>query len=962
MNSYFLANFVDGLLAKKFNDITDKEKNDLLEIILNEEYIKTYFFSKLKDEDWFLWLKTNSLFDPSENKSPQKIADGFQILEWKALSYIEFVSKKSRNYDRDIIEIILNISNYKSDKGKPIDNYRTWFSFIKILCNIPLRNVPLKMFTDIIPIWFDSSFDAILQGSEVVNKLLPKYLEQINNKNSRGKVEELLKLVFILKKEKLNKGLFGETFKFKTLMSDHWLEEQFVKKDLSKLVSEKCGLNPILHLSNQIKDAFKIKYKKEDYSYVWIESLVSDPKRSVHEGEYFFAILLRKILLEKAKHNPTEARKIILSFLSNKYPHYLFKRLAILLVGKYWDEYKDIFDTLIVTNDKFFNNSAAYYSELSYLLRTNVKKLSKDQLLKIDLIIKSGPNFKNNKKINEDRIIYWKMKWYECFESISLFSDSYKETKERLKKANKKQKEKINRTPIAWKIEDFLIKTNKETVAYLNGYKQNDNSAYQQFGEIYETFKQSIISNPNKYSDNLLSFATANYHTISTLIDGFKSIVENGKEINWENILKFVNLVVKKNNFFNQKDNIYSNWCISSIAYLIREGCKSDGKNFSSDLDEIAESIISEIIETIPKSKSQCQSESFTKSLNSPEGRIITSLVYMGLKEARSKDKQQPVKWNKSLSDSFDLVLNKNICEAYAIFGYYLPNLHWVDKKWVINRINLFEKKTIVNNFLQSFMDGYLFSNNIYQETYALVHDLYEKSLDIEFKDSRINERLIQHIAVGYLRGSEKLRSSSLVDKLMEKQDSHKIREFIEYLWHQRDFILDDPKTNTYKKEAENFKRKIVEFWDYVLTYYYKKELSSDDREALSELSKFVVYEEQIDEITFNRLKKSAPFVMSGYDSPFFIEYLNNLKDKHGTNPIYIAKLFLLMLEGARKGFLPDYDWAHIREIIDDLYKKSKDNKELLNATNEICDIYFKNENYDLKEIFNNNNNELLKR
>ena len=87
----------------------------------------------------------------------------------------------------------------------------------------------------------------------------------------------------------------------------------------------------------------------------------------------------------------------------------------------------------------------------------------------------------------------------------------------------------------------------------------------------------------------------------------------------------------------------------------------------------------------------------------------------------------------------------------------------------------------------------------------------------------------------------------------------------------------------------------------------------------------------KIDNESFNWLMTSAPYVHVNFNSPFFIEYLKNLKDKDSNSPKYVGKIFLKMLES----FTPDYDQKHIRFIVENLYNSGQEA-----VADRICNIY----------------------
>ncbi|MBW1854521.1 MAG: hypothetical protein JRJ00_07550, partial [Deltaproteobacteria bacterium] len=71
------------------------------------------------------------------------------------------------------------------------------------------------------------------------------------------------------------------------------------------------------------------------------------------------------------------------------------------------------------------------------------------------------------------------------------------------------------------------------------------------------------------------------------------------------------------------------------------------------------------------------------------------------------------------------------------------------------------------------------------------------------------------------------------------------------------------------------------------------------------------------------------------FNSPFFIESLDELKDKGDKfeSARYVGKIFLKMLNV----FTPDYVEKHIRSIVEFLYELK--DEETTNSANKICNI-----------------------
>ena len=100
-----------------------------------------------------------------------------------------------------------------------------------------------------------------------------------------------------------------------------------------------------------------------------------------------------------------------------------------------------------------------------------------------------------------------------------------------------------------------------------------------------------------------------------------------------------------------------------------------------------------------------------------------------------------------------------------------------------------------------------------------------------------------------------------------------------------------------------------------------------------------------IDDKSFKWLMLSAPYVREDYNDSFFVEYLDELKDKGDAEKVaeYIGKIYLKMLERVT----PDFDQAHIRSTLEFLY-----NAGAAVIANRICNTYGGEQQHFLRDIY----------
>ena len=216
---------------------------------------------------------------------------------------------------------------------------------------------------------------------------------------------------------------------------------------------------------------------------------------------------------------------------------------------------------------------------------------------------------------------------------------------------------------------------------------------------------------------------------------------------------------------------------------------------------------------------------------------------------------------------------------------------------------------------------GYLFySWKVYKDIYFLLRENghYTKAIKIEFSDSHITERLVQHICIGYLEDWEKLEDKeSLIFQLIENKNINQLSAIVSFLWVLRDKLND------------KIKIKVKPLWKTLYELVRQNEENPKYQKLISNLSKWLSLIDEIDDEIFEWLKLSAKYVDKDYNTPFFIEYL--LKHASET-PAKVGEIYLEMLNA---NIYPDYKKEDIQEIVHLLYDKSE--KEI---ANRICNLY----------------------
>ncbi len=1032
-------------------DLTPKQEA-VMALIKDDPAYENYFFSRVSDPSFFFALKKAGYFSVKNMPVAQPAdEEGYFIVpEWNVLPYLEKLSQQIKGSGDDkYIDELLAIIKAVSSKRK--DNYRTWWYFVKILLNIPNDRVPFEII-ELVPVWLDSQFSMGLQGSEISEKLLPKFLPEAPSAQDIEKAEKILESITEIKQLPVDKEktILPER-RATTLLDNHWLVNVFEKcaEDIGKKCSSKVisglaekqrfflrndksqidleinaqqyllvleekdanFLVQVLSVGQQTEDAvletllsnkridghriLKYSLKKCDrYSFedtVFEELLKSDIfkggdgsllRRKVwnlhrnlfssgtyesfyeHErlrGAWFsndtLTFGLKRILDAKAKQNEEETREILKQFLEDDYIY--FPKLALYIIGRNIDRYADIFwDLLETEHDRFVFEATFFGDELKHLLQ-NLEAISEEQRRKIGGIINQGPTHYIPEEDSDKYILLWKQRRYHALSSDPFFRKLYSQlekktkVKAELRPAVGPTETRTGPGPSPLTKEQLLKMSNKELASFIATFEQTSFWKGPTIGGLSDMLKVVVEESPNKFTDNLSPFLNTGYLYVYDVLRGTTDAWKTNKTIEWGKLLDFIENYTNQKEFWSDafvvKDDDWNAghlWVIGAIGKLIEVGTQDDSWAFDEKHLPVAERILISIGDRLEVDKEKDTDDAVSYALNSATGKVVAALISVALRAARlHAKKSEKTKWSKKIQELYDRLLKDEAIEAYTILGQYMPNLTYLDKAWVEQKIH--ELEEIKDRDLWSaFMEGYLFSGRVYDDLYALMKNHYMKGIEFEFKEEHANNRLIQHITLQYMRDIEDLSENSLFTVLLDDWKPSIIRQIIGFFWSQRDVLIQD-KTN----DVDQIK-KIITFWKQLAEHYKAKEkLTKDEKKVLSSASGLVTFVPEINKENFEWLKLSAPYVHIGFDSPFFIEYLDILKDRGDkiASARFVGQLFLEMLEA----FMPDYDKDHIRSIVEHLFL-TRDN-EAVSLAEKICNIYAKSGSDFLRDIYDRN-------
>lgn len=706
-----------------------------------------------------------------------------------------------------------------------------------------------------------------------------------------------------------------------------------------------------------------------DYSHIWFKSVASSGNHHTNSANDVLTSVLRDILFAKCELNRQEGKKILDAFLSDKYLFPIFKRLVLFCVDKFWDEYSDCFNRFLTLFPNAFEKSE-FEVELHYILLNHNQSFNKTIKETIKLIIENVPEHYISNE--EDRTFFWKFKWLSPLRDHPDFKALYEDIKQKVAPKNGKPYKPEHSIPAAFRVvhkspiskEEILQRPISELVKYLTEFKGAASWFEASEGEpdregFADALEAAVTEVPEKFSNEIEFLFEIDCYYLDRLLKGFKTAWNNGKDLGWGKLFAFFmkyfgqerELLVKKALKSQGEDggNEKYIWIVTDFVDLIADGCRDDKHAFAHKYFESVEKIFNLLFPLLEGEKHpDIQNNSLTYALNTTLGRAIAAYITFALRVARvNKTKEKD--WGKNKYERF---FEKGI-EAYIWFGSYLPQIKYLDELYAKDKIILIAQKNADDFIWQSFMEGYLLETNVYRDIFQFMRLNYLKGLENKVFEEEVDQRLVEHICIGYLNDDELLEPKNkdesdslfwiMLMKVAELKKPDRWEKIVDFFWSLSGRTFRKEDTDTKEMIFEKMRKRILEFWAWTVDQQnlVKTLLDESYNSFLGKLAGLTLLLDKIDEEKGKWLLLCAPHIELHHSSSRFIEYLTKFEDEESIKRI--GKIFLKVLENTT----PDYDPEDIKVIVRRIYERSE-----RDDADAICNTYGRRGNHLLKPLW----------
>lgn len=923
------------------NDLSINEK-DLLQRIDEKSDLRPLFFRKVKGLKWFNSLYERDYFNPEKNPKPIKAEDEdyIRIPDWPVLNYLvktapELSNKENKEYIKKYIDLLVGTTNHA--KNNKYSNYRTWWRFSEIISYIPPEAISLEEI-EVVDYWLDDKYDRDLVAQEIGEKWLPKLLE-LSDDHSLKIATKLLTLLYkvIFVERKFNEKIMREA----KLRFDNYVAKEINKK-IACLSGEKIGREAVSVFDEYLKYIL-VELNNDSWSSIW-QPAIEDHEQNIHgdNAENLLIYAYRDSLNGYLKIKPEEASKYIAGMLKEKYQ--TIHRLAIYAINRNFYFCYNFIDELI--KKEYLGGN--YRHEMWHLLNYNYQNFNKSQKQKVLELILNIAETDDEGKINEGATAYSRARWLSAIKNHGNKEQKlYKENIEIAKAAPDHPDFSSymsvgsvgHESPIP--IEELQTLSIEKFVKVLKTYKGPDDFIKPGIKGLTKTFKQIVKATPLKFYNKLTRFSKLDLAYIYEIIEAYRELWAEKAQLPWDEIwsylLDFCLEVIKQRRFWNsenkkQKKHFVANryWIVSEIGRLLEDGTRSDDHAFSKDYNQKSEDIITLLLKNEKGNKYKIESNAVSISINSPRGRCLIALINLTLRSCRISDRNnkdhsevwahfQPIYDAESnLAD-----IQKPEYEFATLVTNYLPNFIYMSKKWLMGNFGKIFNQGRYLKWLCA-MQGYAYVNTIYQEVYQYLKDNKDfiKALDDKNIEDRVKDKVIQNIAMAYIKGFENYSDkNSLIRVLILRKKIQEFNNLIWFIWTLR------------KKADEKLTKKVYELWPEILKAINVATI--EGKKIASQLCLWSIFVDHFDKENLKLLLEIVPYADVSHNSYTVLE---NIARVSQTQPFDAHIIWMEMLKGSWQ----IYPEQAIRQILTDLVKQGP---EGLRKAKEAVSEYLKKGN-----------------
>jgi len=910
----------------KIAAVIQKMRNDT-------EYRRYFFRNAPKYQNLYLWLKPlwqQGYFNPRNIPTPiedKKNKGYFSIPQWDVLDFLLAAAIQNQdNYNEETTRLLLKIVDtiiaYQSGESR-IDNFRVDWYAVKILFTLPSENITLEHIDFIGVSIRKTKFRGLLHsdlGSIVLSVLIEHKMK-----------EHLLRVLPILFECKTREDGFYIKER-EPLVEKYWLYE--ITKKYPKQIAKVVGISAV-ELLIEIME----KISESDagaFNNIWISAVEEHEQNSFPDRYDNQLVSFVRDMLEEASDD--EVATLVQALFEKEHP--IFTRLVFHTINHHYSVVKTEFWKWLESNDL---PNSTYIHELYRLFQVRASEFSDEE---VDKAIEWIENFDYSEYYDDmtpEQLR--KLTAYRRKEWLMTLKDYSEKANELFMEYDSISPEEIDHPGfVFWSsgfrhldksplkdVEDFCAKSVESIVEEIVGFDPKTVDKDPLINEkdwiegLARDLGNCVQKNPQKFVAELEKFQEIDLVYYYYIFNGLERAWQDKERFEWQNVFDLIERVLDASLLASNEK--YAIWVKGKIPELIRAGTLKDDNAFDKAHLPRAKKILLDLLYSPEQEDGVSLDNLLSYSLNATNGKILHGLMSYALRYGRLHS-DKDVRWEEELKSFFSEQLDKDDSYSLYVFnimGEYLPNIRFLDKQWVEEKMDKIFPIENEKLWQASFMSYMASSTIVYQKDYEYFRDNghFAKALQHDWKDELVKEKVLQFIVIAYMNAFD----DDTIFRIIEEKNVDNTLEIIRFVWH------------LYRDNSSEKRVLINKLWNTVYELY-KNDVSDDMKQIFSTLSKWFVFIDTIDETNMQWLELSAKYTEINYNSYFLLEQLLRLVENSAKN---VGKVYLSMLSN---GVYPTYKEEDIVAIIEKLFENSE-----LEIAREICNKYASEGVYFLNDV-----------
>jgi len=261
--------------------------------------------------------------------------------------------------------------------------------------------------------------------------------------------------------------------------------------------------------------------------------------------------------------------------------------------------------------------------------------------------------------------------------------------------------------------------------------------------------------------------------------------------------------------------------------------------------------------------------------------------------------------------------------EFVTLVVNYLPNFLYMSKNWVLANLERIFSQENYQKWLCA-MQGYAYVGTVYEEIYKHLKENghFVRALDDENIKNKVDEKIIQNIAVAYINDFEKLTDEAgLIHQLLVRNKDPEISQLIWFLWTQR------------KDGDEKIRAKVLELWPRIFSVIDTN--TQEGKQLASKLCDWIAFVDDVNDTNKSLIFSVVPYADENHHSYDLLRSIARISDHQ---PLEAYEIWRCALDKAQ----PEYPEEAIQATLANLVRVGP---EGVRKAKDIVDQYLKGGN-----------------